>query len=165
MKKGFTLIELLVVVLIIGILSAIALPQYTAAVEKSRASEALINLKSALQARTLDHLQNSNEWTSPAQDVMELSGGHWKEDGDAYCTNKFVYAFDDGGTVTAIRCVPNTNSCGDCTNGTEEYRMDVYTPYASAAWRGRKQCTCYTDIGCKVCNGLVSQSFELKDER
>lgn len=44
-KKGFTLLELLVTVLIIAILSAIALPQYYVAVEKTRISTHITMMK------------------------------------------------------------------------------------------------------------------------
>lgn len=57
-KHGFTLIELLVVVLIISILSSVALPQYQKAVEKSRASQALMVLKSLAQAQEAYYLSN-----------------------------------------------------------------------------------------------------------
>lgn len=69
MKKGFTLIELLVVVLIIGILTAAALPKYTMAVEKARAAEGAILMKSIAQAAQVYYMENkrfpeSNDFNS-----------------------------------------------------------------------------------------------------
>ncbi len=58
MQKAFTLIELLVVVLIIGILSAIALPQYQKAVERARLATMLPLLRSIAEAQYVYQLTN-----------------------------------------------------------------------------------------------------------
>ncbi|WP_428898381.1 type II secretion system protein G [Parelusimicrobium proximum] len=74
MKRGFTLIELLVVVLIIAILAAVALPQYTKAVEKSRATEALLLGKALRGAMDRYYLQNDSWPTSFKELDVEIPG-------------------------------------------------------------------------------------------
>ena len=70
-RSGFTLIELLVVVLIIGILSAIALPQYTKAVARSRMA-GLITLASSVAQAERRYFMANGEYTVNAED-LELS--------------------------------------------------------------------------------------------
>ncbi len=65
---GFTLIELLVVVLIIGILAAVALPQYEKAVEKSRAAQAFALAKSIHEAQEAFKMA-SGDYTRSFEDL------------------------------------------------------------------------------------------------
>ncbi|MBL8920928.1 MAG: prepilin-type N-terminal cleavage/methylation domain-containing protein [Myxococcaceae bacterium] len=62
-RKGFTLIELMIVVAIIGILAAIAIPNFVRFQAKGKQSEANSNLKAIFSAQKASYPQNQGYWS------------------------------------------------------------------------------------------------------
>lgn len=82
-QKGFTLIELMIVIAIIGILAAIAIPQFSAYRKRSYDSAAQSDLKNATTAQEAYYVDNSNYCAT----VATLTGsvyGLYLSDGVAF---------------------------------------------------------------------------------
>ena len=179
MNKGFTLIELLVVVLIIGILSAVALPQYEAAVEKSRAAEPLLVIKTVTEAVRLNQLQTGQFILSAGggsisgifKRLMEFSDldlppGEWLYGGNHYQTDNFIYNISGGAGDHNVQLGVSPWKKGDYFSTSNLPARNYYLRVMILASGQENSLACFykTETGKRVCsilpgNWTVYQSF------
>ena len=131
--KAFTLIELLVVVLIIGILAAVALPQYRVAVAKSRFTSIKIVAESIAKAQEVYYLANGKYSNRFEELDIDLPAG-----GAVSATNANLYIFDWGSCYTGTLS-SNGAARVVCELRKEKLRYGVMFEH-SAVNRGKRTC-------------------------
>lgn len=145
MRKGFTLIELLVVVLIIGILSAVALPQYTKAVEKARVAEAMIILRTIADANQRYYLSNGEYTWSLANLDIQIPGEDITRNGmDRKQTKYFQYGAQENTKDDVRGVIAIANRLPAETN----YYLTIHSNVSGI------YCVGYNTIGEKNCKML-----------
>src|SRR4051812_389115 len=76
-RKGFTLIEILIVVIILGILAAIVIPQFTNASKEAKQSSLVTMVQSLRSQIALFKLQHND--MLPGATALKDTGGTWSE--------------------------------------------------------------------------------------
>ena len=153
---GFTLIELLVVVLIIGVLAAIAVPQYQVAVMKSRVAQVLpflAGIKTAQDAYYMANGKYSDRWDE--LDVTVPAGATVRDclaTGDSHPSQCLDFP---SGVSCEIRSAVDIIYCRNYNGSIPEIGFIPAKAKASVAGKGRYCIVPKTDdIRNKVCKAL-----------
>ena len=99
-RRGFTLIEILIVVVILGILAAIVIPQFTDAAQDASASSARSQLQTMRSQIELYRVQNSGQipadpWTQLIANGYVRSAPNWPAGfQEAYTSGVLTLTFD-----------------------------------------------------------------------
>ena len=151
MKKGFTLIELLVVVLIIGILSAVALPQYQTAVDKTKVMTAFQLGRSVKMAEEAYYLANGKYTTNQEELDLSFSDGT----GNSFVKNGWTFllrqASNGGGIPWSVYV----------TNDTIGVLLIIGYDHDRSGWAGRAACYAMLskgERGKKACRSLSGKA-------
>ena len=159
--KGFTLLELLVIILIIGILTGIALPQYKLAIAKSRLSNILPVFASIKEAQEVYYMMH-NEYTDRAEDLdIDLSYCDRTTDYDdvLICDKYFMIDMleaNKSGHLRGAYCpseISGNKKWDTCAYQVADY---VYTlNYSNANDMAYPLCRYVkTDLGTKICQSF-----------